>query len=253
MHSLHKKQNPIKLNGANLCTRFAYPPNSLSLCGPDKKSDLLYSSSLVQIDSGTLEILQQFTTLYPYLSLIAYHNNIRDTFDTRVVEAYWIGNSLLNNISQSELFFHLTDTLKLKKKLKIKNYRSLLDKISFGTIPHHSFHVLNIYKRTGHVTDSHTVKTMDACLINWGKVVKLNKNSILVETKPLSIINNRLDLGPKVIRQINPQGEKDILFKKLKTEDYVSYHWGYFCQKLCPDQLRNLIYYTKLSLSLSNL
>ena len=57
--------------GLALCSRYSYPPNSLSLCGPDRQNDLKWYSGSRQADHGTIEILTHFSTLYPYLRLIA--------------------------------------------------------------------------------------------------------------------------------------------------------------------------------------
>ncbi len=232
----------MSLSGLALCSRYSYPPNSLSLCGPDKKSDLNWYSENQKTDRGTLEILSQFSTLYPYLTLIASENKIKDPFEKSVVEAYWVGNNLLHRIPITSFVSLLSNKIDVKAKIKIVN----------GALPHHSFHVLNVYKRTGHLDILHTIETMDACLANWGKVIKINKDFIIVNTKPLSIINNKLQFGKLKERKIIPQGEKDILLKNLKIGDWISYHWGYFCHKLTSVQLRNLVYYTNYSIKLAN-
>lgn len=242
----------MNLAGLALCSRFSYPPNSLSLCGPHKPRDLNWYAVSQTADKGTFEILSQFSTLFPYLCLIASQNKINDPFDCRVVEAYWLGNTLLNYIPTSLFINHLSDNLGVKKKIGRKDLHLLFDKVGEGATPHHSFHVLNVYKRTGHLDIKHTIETMDACLINWGRVKKILAHSLIVETKPLTIINGKLSFGSKKERHLLSQGTKDILFGKVKIGDFVSYHWGYFCQKLSQVQLKNLIYYTSFSLKLVN-
>ena len=242
----------MSLDGLALCSRFSYPPNSLSLCGPDKKNDLNWYATTGNTDKGTMEILSQFSTLYPYLILIASENKIKDPFDQKVVEAYWIGNKLLHQIPVTPFIAHSRDKIRLKEKIKKQDLYRIFDKISDGAFPHHSFHVLNIYKRTGHLNILHSVETMDACLINYGKIIKILPTTITVETKPLRLKNNRLVFDKNMNRMIMSQGEKDILFKQLKIGDLISYHWGYFCQKLTNIQLHHLIYYNNLSVNLAN-
>lgn len=239
-------------NGLALCSRFAYPPNSLSLCGPDKTNDLSWYTETQKADKGTAEILSQFSTLYPYLELIASENGLSDPFLPEVVEAYWLGNQLLKNISARNLAEHLKYKIGLKKILRIGKLNPLLEKLGDASLPNHSFHVLNIYKRTGHLDTNHTVETMDACIISWGKIKRINKNSAVVDTAPLKSINGKLYFGLPLERTLMTQGEQDILFPKLKKDDWISYHWGYFCQKLTNMQLRNLIYYTNLSVKFAN-
>lgn len=245
----------MNIIGLISCARYAYPPSSLSLCGPDSKEkqrDLKFYATQQKQDKGTPEILSQFSTLYPYLSFIAYENNIRDPFDRRVVEAYWLGNKLLDSISISKFSTYLKDTLRLKKKIENKYLDLLLGKLLKGGLPHHAFHVLNVYKRTGNIDSLHILDTMEACLINWGKVEKILPESIVVETKPLRLENDKVTFGQSIKKSIMLQGEKDIFMTKLQVGDWISYHWGYFCQKLTLVQFQNLIYYTKLSLTLAN-
>lgn len=239
--------------GLSLCSRFAYPPNSFSLCGPDKQKDLKWYTTSGKIDKGTPEILSKFTTLFPYLTLIAYENNIRDPFSVKVVEAYWLGNNLLNIVRKQKYIHALSENIELRKKLKRKNLESVFQKVIQGGLPHHSYHVLNIYKRTGHLDINHTVETMDACIINWGKIVKVNIGSLVIQTKPLRIMGKQLAFDKPIMRKIIAQGNNDLSFSKLKVGDFVSYHWGYFCQKLTKLQLNNLIYYTSLSIKSANI
>jgi hypothetical protein len=243
----------MDLVGLNICSRYSYPPNSLSLCGPDKKKDMLYYSGIQKPDRGTNEILTQFSTLYPYLSLISRENNIRDPFDRKVVEAYWLGNRLLKKITIKKFAKHLGEDLQLKKKLTGIIMDSVYNKLEKDAFPNHSFHVLNIYKRTGNEHSLHTLQTMDACIINWGKVLRITDKIIEIETRPVSAAKNKLSFGAKIKRSIIPQGDRDIIFNKVNIGDYVSYHWGYFCQIISPLQLQNLIYYTNLSIKLANM
>lgn len=242
----------MNLAGLALCARYSYPPNSLFLCGLDRQEDLKWYSTHQQGDKGTIEILSCFSTLYPYLTLIAHENDIADPFDKRVVEAYWLGNDLLYQIPISSFVSHLDEILKLRKKIKRKELEIILDKVSSGALPCHSFHVLNVGRRTGHLNLPYTLETMDACLINWGKVKRINFNSITVETKPLKLLNSKLEFGHPIQRILMFQGEKDVLSTQLTIGDFISYHWGYFCQRLTKAQLNNLIFYTQLAIKLSN-
>src|SRR3989338_6222486 len=242
----------MDLTGLALCSRYSYPPNSLSLCGPDKKKDLNWYSIYQQADKGALEILSQFSTLYPYLILIARENKIKDPFYQKVVEAYWIGNKLLHQVPTTSFVTHLNDKIRLKEKIKRPDLHRIFDKITEGALPHHSFHVLNIYKRTGYLDIPYTLTTMDACLINWGKVITIKNNLLTIESQPLVIEGNMLQFGKNIRRTIRSQGENDILFSNLNIGDWISYHWGYFCQKLSQSQLKNLIYYNNLSVNFAN-
>lgn len=238
--------------GLILCSRFAYPPNALSLCGPNKKIDLNWYATSGNIDQGEVEILTQFSTLYPYLRLIAQENKLNDPFDKRVVEAYWLGNDLLNNIKTKHLGNHLFDDLLLKKKLTRKQQSILQKKLCANILPCHAFHVLNIYKRTGNLNDLYTLQTMDACLINYGKVIKILSDSMIIKTQPLVLLQEKVVFGPVRQRSIIFQGKKDCMVNSVEAGDFVSCHWGYFCNKLTQRQLQNLMYYSNIALSMAN-
>ena len=238
-------------NGLYLNSRFSYPPNLFSLCGPEKQKDLKWYTLNKKTDLGTKEILSQFSTLYPYLKLIAQENNIKDPFNYKVAEAYWLGNDYLENVSFSSFAELLTNTLNLRKKTRREVFRNILEKASFFFFPHHSYHVLNLYKRTGNIDSDQTLKIMDACIINWGKVVSVNNSSIVVQSKPLCRKHGKIEFGKKTLRSISVLDKKDLLLKDVKVNDFIAYHWGYYCLKLSKKELRNLSYYTRLSLKLS--
>ncbi len=239
--------------GLALCCRYSNPPNSLALCGPpDKNIDLSWYTQTGYVDLGTAGILEQFHTLYNYLQLISYENGIKDPFDPRVVEAYWLGNSLLSKVYAKPFARHLTETLDLKRKIKKEAVNILMDKIDKGALPHHAFHVMNVYRRTGHLDIEHTLSTMDACIINWGKVEKILPGKLIVKTQGLTEKEGRISLDRNILRTISTQGEKDIRRKDLNERDFISYHWGRFCQKLSQRQLKNLSSYTLQAIKYAN-
>ena len=247
------------MQGALTCAAYAFPPNELKYCGPiDKTGDLAgYQEEKIE-DAGLINILTGFHTLYPYLSLIAYENNIRDPLDLRVVEAYWIGNELLKKITGKKLYEHFSDALNLVKKITKNDFSYLVGKIDDGAIPHHTFHVLNVFTRTGHQNIVHTLETMDACRIGWGKVVNSEKlrvnsyNTIDVETQPLVLKNGKLALDKTVLKKIEFPflGFRYSNFELLNK--WVSIHWNTYCDILTSRQVRNLKYYTEKAMQLAN-
>jgi hydrogenase maturation factor len=42
------------------------------------------------------------------------------------------------------------------------------------------------------------------------------------------------------------------LEKNLKSGDWVTFHWGFVCDKVSSEQVRNLKFYTKHNLRLAN-
>ncbi|PIU75089.1 MAG: hypothetical protein COS76_02660 [Candidatus Portnoybacteria bacterium CG06_land_8_20_14_3_00_39_12] len=235
--------------GLLLCARYSVAPNYFGYCGPDKNKSLIDHLKENIADSEVTHILKEFETLYSYLQLIAYANKIKDPFDERVVEAYWLGNSFLKNVSTIYPSF-LKEKLLLDKKINYKIF-------SLPVIPHHSFHVFNIFKRTGNINSNHTLETMDECRISWGQVIKYQISKIkylIITTRNLIINNNKLSLGKILINkkiEIDYKGKSFI--KNLKPGDWVSFHWGMVCGKLTERQVKNLEFYTQKAIDFYNL
>lgn len=232
------------------CVRYSHPPNSFHYCGPERQRDVLAYATGTQADQGLSEILSGFETLYKYLTFIAGENRIRDAFDPRVVSAYWLGNGLLLRARYRAMERHLTETLNLKKTLAPRQFSGLISKLDLG-VPHHSFHVLNVFRRTGHAAIPHTLETMDSCRISWGMVVSGARQNgsglhIVVKTRPLVYADGRLALGAPVIKtaiSVNGIG---------KPGDMVTLHWGYVCDAITAGELANLRYFTDLSIAAAN-
>jgi hypothetical protein len=233
-------------NGILTCARYAFAPNYFHYCGPEKQRDLEGYIQQNTTDLGLLDILHHFETLYPYLLLIASANRIKDPFDPRVVEAYWIGNTLLRQVKPAAFAAHLSDTLTLKKKIPKKQFTAFMDHAIHG-IPNHNEHVFNIFIRTGHATLRHTLATMDSCRISWAKVKdNLLNGQCIVETRLLGIKNDSIVLG-------NPVTKTAVCIGMLPQKgQYVSLHWGYVCDVLTDHQLKQLHFFTTAALQRAN-
>ncbi|MFA6428410.1 MAG: DUF6390 family protein [Candidatus Buchananbacteria bacterium] len=239
--------------GLLLCSRYALPPNWLKYCGGDNPKEILAYSAEKVADLGLVELLKEFNTMHPYLKLIAEANKISDPFAASVVEAYWLGNKLLTKVSQNSLYNFLRDDLQLNKKIKNNLWNEITDKINLRPWPHHSWHVFNVFIRTGHFTLEHTLETMDNCKISWGQVVADNGDSFSVSTQPLALIDGELDFGLTTIKKIfKAQPEKNLSLE-VKVGDYVSFHWNWFCDKLTLKQLQYLKKITADNLAIANL
>ena len=143
------------MDGVLRCSKYAFGPNRLHYCGPDANREIYDYINDGATDPGLEALLKGFQTMFPYLRHIAHANNIADPFDERVVEAYWIGNELLDTIEKKVFWRHLIDDHQIPKKIGKKSFSYIEQKIERGAAPNHSFHVLNIWKRTGHKDEPH--------------------------------------------------------------------------------------------------
>ena len=262
--------------GLLLCAKYAVSPNFFGYCGPSKSSGLIDHLKESLADKEVCNILSDFETLYPYLQLIARQNKINDPFDQRVVEAYWIGNSLLKPVDAFEFRAFSKEKLILDKKLPKKNFQELLTNISKKPfLPHHAFHVFNVFKRSVANLGSYVLLAMDECRIGHG-IVKRQKShprravaraalarrrqgfggqavkSFLVETRPLIKKNNGLDFGLSMLREIKVDYKGKSFVKDLKVGDLVSFHWGFVCDVLTEKQIKNLRHYTQKAIDFYN-
>jgi len=254
------------MNGLWRCARYAFSPNKLKYCGPDKNKELAGYLKTKTSDAGLEEMLREFEAMHPYLKLIANENGIKDEFDERVVEAYWLGNELLDTITLKGFFNHA------RPRLAKKDLKWFEIKLPQGAKPNHQFHVLNFWQRTGHLARLHTIETMDNCRISWGKIIpfgntkfpgaqsfatplRLRSGSRQTSSAPeicvactdkLVYKNGQLELEP-AIKEV--QSWED----GYKSGDLVTIHWNWVCEKINQKQAKNLQKYTNLALKLANL
>lgn len=242
------------MRGMLKCARYAFSPNKLKYCGPVDKNFEIFSHIVEKVeDQGLNELLNDFAVMQPYLKLIADENNIADPFDEKVVEAYWIGNELLEKVKFKGFWDHLLKDQGLEKRFKKKDLKWIVSKVPAGAKVHHSFHVFNVWNRTGHEAIPHTVATMDNCRISWGKVMGKLKDKIKVKTQELIYEDKQLKLKPGVIREVSWRIGDKKLIKGIKKGDLITIHWGWVCEKVSKPQVLNLKKYTEWHLKLANL
>ncbi len=252
MQSAVKSALHTQVDGVSKCARYAFGPNKLHLCGPDANRDVMAYMTEGVSDPGLERILAGFNTMYPYLESIAQANHIRDPFDARVVEAYWIGNQLLEGISKQTFYKHLRDGLKLKDRHGVREFDQMTSKLPQGARMHHSFHVFNAYKRTGHQEKYHNLESMDACRISWGSVVSVDGPSITVMRKPLLLDGHQLYLGEAEEKSIMRRLEDDHSFDELQPGQWISMHWAVPCEIISDENVRWLEHYTRKHIDLAN-
>lgn len=240
--------------GLLLCARYSAAPNFFGYCGPDENPSLIEHLEGQVADKEIASILSEFETLYQYLIFIATENRIQDPFDKKVVEAYWIGNSLLHKASNFDYIALMKERSSLEYKTGMKKFQAIKRKVLGNHFyPHHSFHVFNIFRRTGHDPSNHTLETMDACKIGWGRIESRIRNlEFRIKTKPLINVNNKLRLGDPIFKEIKADYKGRSFLEGLKVGDWVSFHWRFVCDVLTPQQVKNLEFYTKKSIDFFN-
>lgn len=235
------------MDGLLMCAKYAFPPNLLKLCGPNDNKALFESMGENENTDELKNLLLQFEGAVPYLRLIAQKNNIEDIFDKKVVEAYWLGNKLLAKVEMKDITPHTEE--RFKEKMKKKEWSWLIAGSLPKAKPFHAFHVFDIYRRTGFLKSGKVEKlidTIDNCRIGWGKVLDTESGTAIIEYRPVVFEKNKLKLGEKKTKRYFSLGSS------VKKGDQVSLHWEYVCDKLEERQKKNLAFWTKFHLDLTN-
>jgi DNA-binding transcriptional ArsR family regulator len=228
---------------------YAYMPNRLGYCGPDDNRRLFDHGVEGEVDRTLIPSLAQFLGPLPYLRAIAAGAGIPDLFDERVVEAYWVGNDLLRTFASHELYQALRE--RFRKQLPPKVMDLIADKVPEGALPHHSFHVFDVWLRVGRL-DGDVISTLDHCRVSWGRVTSVDGATVGVRRRPLDVHEGKLRLAPPTqvytTRLVDGKG----FVTELVPGDIVSLHWGWVCERLSERQARDLERYTGHHVRLAN-
>ncbi|MGH2534856.1 MAG: DUF6390 family protein [Thermomicrobiales bacterium] len=240
---------PNAIAGTARFVRYAFMPNRLSYCGGDDNR-AIFDYALATVREPPLEaMLRKFSGAMPYLTLIARGNDIADPFDDRVVEAYWIGNELLDRVRVGDLYASLRD--RYRTQLSPRLMELVAAKAPAGARPHHSFHVFDVWRNVDRLSGD-VLATLDNCRISWGTVLSVEGGELLVERRPLVMQDGKLVLADarpeRVVRQIDGRG----FAEAAQPGDAVSLHWGWVCEVLSPRQRASLERFTLEHVALAN-
>jgi len=240
------------VTGAITFARFAYPPNALGYCGPDEHDTLLECAD-AGIDDGCLRFLaRSFEGAWPYLELIASANAIADPLDTRVVEAYWLGNGLLRAVTPDLLHRSLEDRF---RSAAGRQWERLAAVVPYALAPQHGFHVFAVYPWTGLLRGPAQVDALhvlDRCRIRWGRVRAVDGDAALVDSARLTWDGRRLALGPERAEQVVVARNGAHLAPGCRPGDVVALHWEWVCERLDERRLRWLQRCTRVQLRAVN-
>lgn len=189
------------------------------------------------------KLFESFEALYPYLKLIAKANNLLP-LDEKTIEAYWLGNELLEKVSLNETKeMILSDFAKpglLPKSIAERKAES----IPFGSVPHHSFHVLYINFVSKKVEP--VLKNLDSCLITWGNVKEVQENSLVVDSVQLVFDSGEFKLKEK--RKSIDSG----FVSQAEKNSFVSVHWNFAVELIEKQELKSLKHFTEKNINAVN-
>lgn len=237
------------MNGLKLALLYSHIPNERGFCGPQEKKiiDLLYGFLVGENseEEAVRKHLSEFVGAFSYYKLIAAKNNIKDPFDEKVVEAYWVGNKLLEKVTSSDIKEMIEREFVGEGKLSRKQAQELINKIPFGVKAHHSTHVFHVGSVTGRIVLRGQL--LDLCRVCFGVVGEVKEKRLEVFYKPAVITKETKGLGSYKKDYVR----RDIkVMPKVRGGDTISFHWQEACQVLSAEQKENLEKYTIHTLNL---
>lgn len=235
--------------GTTRFVRYAFMPNRLRYCGGDENSTLLEYAVAQVREPPLVASLRKFTGALPYLTLIARGNGIADPFDERVVEAYWLGNELLERVEARDLYESLR--ARYRAELAPRVMERVAAKAPAGARPHHSFHVLEVWRHADR-TAGDVLTMLDSCRISWGVVRAAEAGELLVDRSHIELREGCLVLGEprsdRVTRLVQGHG----FANDAAVGDVVSIHWDWVCERIDEPRRADLERYTRHHLRLAN-
>ncbi|MDP8970596.1 MAG: DUF6390 family protein [Actinomycetota bacterium] len=239
--------------GLLLFARYAYPPNELGYCGAEDHRALLEYGAGGVVDPGLAQLARGFHGAWPYLELIAAATGVGDPLDARVVEAYWVGNPLLDRVDLTAFGSSLEDRFRRRAG---RSWERLAETIPAGGVAHHSFHVFCVYPWVGLLgadgAGGQPLHVLDRCRIRWGQVVTAEQDTVVVRSRPLLWDGRQLDLGPPRPEAATRAVDGLAFVGDLRPGQWVSLHWGWVCDRLTPRQLGALRAHTARTLAMTN-
>ena len=235
--------------GETRFARYAYPPNELGYCGVGDGAELLGAAT----GQGGNEIrssAERFDGAWPYLKMLARSSGNADPLDDAVVEAYWIGNSLLDRIDPAEFVAEVRSRFESQTGA---DWQSL--DATPTPVPHHSFHVLAIYPWTGLLRAGRrgpALEVLERCRIGWGQVIGVQEDRIEVRHQALDFDGRRFFLGGNRTESYRWRQGNGSLAGPLDEGAWVATHWGWACEQLSQVQVENLTQYTLRQLDVTN-
>lgn len=239
--------------GPLLFARYAYPPNARGLCGADQPRTLLDYGGARVSDPGLAELARTFEGAWPYLTLIAHCNRIADPLDARVVEAYWVGNTLLDRVRPDQLARHVHE--RFGRRIGHAE-EHVYDVVAAGAVPHHCFHVFAVYPwlgllRTGIVEQP--LQILDQCRTTPAVVQRAGADGTLeVLARPLLWEDGALLLGGLEPRSVRWRSDGLAFVDEPLPGDHVSLHWDFVCDRLSEGAARALLRANRLAIDAVN-
>lgn len=233
--------------GEVLFARYAYPPNELGYCGPADPGPLLAAAGGSGRDVRARA--QEFDGAWVYLQILASATGL-DPLDRRVVEAYWVGNALLDAVDP-DVFAEVART---RFAGESGADWGVLDVAGpTRAVPHHSFQVFTVYPWVRLLGRGPTpLQVLDRCRIRAGEVIGVDGDEVTVRSRPLRFEDGALSQAEPVCERARLAVAGRSLLGAVSAGDRVALHWDWVCDTLDDAQAAALAARTADQLELTN-
>lgn len=224
----------MSARGAVQFARYAYPPNELGYCGPEGAEAMLVPGAEADIERRA----RQFAGAWVYLEFLAEVLGTNDPLASEVVETYWIGTDLLDQVEPAELVERLTTRFgdQVGGTWRTSATRALA---------HHSFQVFEVYPWAAMLLAGlpagPAVTVLDRCRVRTGVVREVDGEWATVTSSVLGWDGGRLTPKPPELERVRWSIDGKSLLTAPAIGDRVSLHWDWVCEALTSDQAARLV------------
>jgi hypothetical protein len=215
--------------GAARFAQYAYPPNELGYCGPPGARAMLDADATRELERRA----RHFEGAWCYLELLAETADVADPLDPDVVDAYWIGGDLLDQVDPAALVGRLTD------RFRGQSGGSWREAAARAT-PHHSFQVFEVYPWLGLLREGRppgpAVRVLDRCRIRVGEVLEVAGERVTVCSRGLAWDGTRLTRAGSATESARWSVGGRALVERPQVGALVALHWDWVCEEITPDQ-----------------
>ena len=212
--------------GGTLFAAYAYPPNELGYCGPPEPP--ARSAGTDQMTAYA----RAFDGAWPYLAELARTAGRSDPLDPEVVRSYWVGGPLLDRVDGDRLLDRLRHTLAGQPT------GLLADVSAADVLAHHSFHVFVVYPWVRFLSadlppTAPPLRILQDCRIRWGVVQSVDDHTVVMNSRPLRIVDGMLALGaPEAQTAQWRAADGTALTSRPSPGETVAAHWNWICGHL---------------------
>jgi len=233
------------IDGLEFAARYSLVPNSFGYCGGNNFAKIFSGYLKRKVSKKELIFeLKKFKSLYAYLKTIARANK-KKPFDRDVLEAFWIGNSLLKKVTQKDIKNLILDELCKNAGMDRKRAISSAKNLPKNILIHHSFN--SLYLNFVGNSVPRTLSNFDNCRVGWGKVIAVNKKYCILDYALIKRVEKRYCLAKPIKRRFNRYVCGILLEPNINIGDLVSTHWGAVVQKINKKQLFSLKKFTYIN------